>query len=153
MILSLLKAYKSVFYPRSIIIATNGKNTIEAKREANKAIFLIVRSIRTDFIFYIFNDLSFLVVFKPSYSPFWNRVFGLPSSRNSSIIKSCHLSKFFYTKVTFFELLFKILIIHNKTFEFYLIEFYHKIILLCRIVLLTFIFYFIYNLNVKNSIL
>jgi len=39
MILSLLKAYKSIFYPRSIIIATNGKNAIEAKRETNKTIF------------------------------------------------------------------------------------------------------------------
>jgi len=39
MILSLLKAYKSIFYPRSIIIAINGKNAIETKRGANKSIF------------------------------------------------------------------------------------------------------------------
>ncbi len=105
--ISLLKAYKGFFTSRGVIILENRKKLIEGKREANNQVFLIVRIISADFSLYIVNDFGFLVVIKPSYSPFWNFVFGLPASRNICWIKATYICKFFDCQFALFKFAFK----------------------------------------------
>ena len=150
--LSLLKAKKSVFNLRGVIIAISGENAIEAKREANKSIFSIVRVIRTDLFFYIVYDFSFYVVIQPSFSPFGNFIFGFPSNRNSFFIKTSHFCKFFNSQFTFFKFIFKLLIIHLVTFKKLIyLALYQNIANKVRYIILTYSLIKLYNFGVKAN--
>ena len=152
MIFPLLKAKKSFFNSRGVIIAINGKNAIEAKREANKSIFSIVRVIRTDLFFYIVYDFGFDVVFKKGINPFRSFIFRLPFTGNRFFIKTAYFSKFFYSEFALFKFIFKLLIIHFQPLKVKLVELYQKISYLWRVFLLTLKLLLVYNLSVKVTI-
>ena len=143
--LSLLKAYKGVFTLKGVIMLENKKNAIEGKREANNQVFLIVRIISANFSLYIVNDFGFLVVIKPSYSPFWNFVFGLPFAGYRFFIKTTNISKFFNSEITFFKFIFELLIIHFYPLKVTIIELYQNKSNLCYSSLLTLKLLLVYN--------
>ena len=150
--LSLLKAKKSFFLYGYIRLPKRGKNSIEAKREANKSIFSIVRVIRTDLFFYIVYDFGFDVVFKKGINPFRSFIFRLPFTGNRFFIKTAYFSKFFYSKFALFKFIFKLLIIHFQPLKVKLVELYQKISYLWRVFLLTLKLLLVYNLNAKVTI-
>ena len=116
---------EKVLYLIDRFIAKRYKNASALRYERIRGIFLTVR-VGTDFIFNIVNDLGFLIVIKPSSSPFGNFIFRFPFTRDGLFIKTRNLSKLFYTQFAFFKFIFKFLIIHFKPLKVYIVELYQN---------------------------
>ena len=96
----------------SFIIEYSAFNVSNFSFKASK--LFIITLYRADLFFYIVNDFGFLVILKPSFSPFWDFIFIFPTNRYAFMIKTAHIGEFFYRQVAFFKCLFKFIISHRK---------------------------------------
>jgi len=142
-----LRAYKPLFYSRDMIIAKIKENVSETLREANyDGLFIVF--IRTELLTKFVNVFGDEVVIKPSIYPAGSFIFGFPSGRNSCMMNTANISKFFYCQSTLFKFTFKVLIIHYLPL-FKNIENFIKKLLYIQIEKLTYYSILYYNLYVK----
>ena len=104
------------FFPFTGVTAySDKKDSIHGFIKGSIRKFLIVRVsgfIVAELLTKFVNVFGDEVVIKPSIYPAGSFIFGFPSGRNSCMMNTANISKFFYCQSTLFKFTFKSLIIH-----------------------------------------